>query len=125
MPEEIVDIQSEAGVVGTLICHPEFIHFSDELLPNHFSNDLNRIYYESVGYLGREGIKEIDSYNISTAMNTLKIKNQPTTYEIDDFIINSQLVCSGKRLGYRMHPAAALSDIRCGCTVPLVEGRLL
>lgn len=100
--EEIVDIQSEAGVVSTLICHPEFIHFSDELLPNHFSNDLNRIYYESVGYLGREGIKEIDSYNISTAMNTLKIKNQPTTYEIDDFIINSQLVARHSPEEYKM-----------------------
>lgn len=33
---ELSDIQSESGVIGTLIYHPEFILHTDYLLPGYF-----------------------------------------------------------------------------------------
>ena len=33
---ELSDIQSESGVIGTLIYHPEFVLHTDYLLPGYF-----------------------------------------------------------------------------------------
>ena len=62
--ETISRIDSEAGVIATLIRHPEYSFYSEELLPNHFTNQENRCMYYAICSLARDGITTIDPYNI-------------------------------------------------------------
>ena len=61
--ETISRIDSEAGVIATLIRHPEYSFYSEELLPNHFTNQENRCMYYAICSLARDGITTIDPYN--------------------------------------------------------------
>lgn len=67
---ELSDVQSEAGVVATLIKHPEFVMHSEHLKPKNFYNHENGCMYWAINQLYREGITNIDPYNISTKMKT-------------------------------------------------------
>lgn len=57
-------VESEAGIIATLIHHPEFSYYSEQLLPNHFTNEENRYIYQAICSLARDGITTIDPYNI-------------------------------------------------------------
>lgn len=65
MRYDIDSLDSEAGVIATLIHHPEYRWFCDRLLPNHFSDTGNRCIYAAVTGLVDMDIKTIDPYNIS------------------------------------------------------------
>ena len=69
---ELSDIQSESGVIGTLIFHPEYILHTDYLLPNYFSGVENGCIYWSIQELYKEGINTIDAYNISNKIQSHK-----------------------------------------------------
>lgn len=60
----IESLDSEAGVIASLIHHPEYRWFCDRLLPNHFSDTGNRCIYTAVTGLADMDIKTIDAYNI-------------------------------------------------------------
>lgn len=69
---ELSDIQSESGVIGTLIYHPEFITHTDYLKPNHFYGKENGCIYWSIQELYKDGITNIDAYNISNKLHSHK-----------------------------------------------------
>ena len=46
--EDITRIESEAGVLASLVYHPEFSFYSEALLPNHFYNKENRYIYTAI-----------------------------------------------------------------------------
>lgn len=82
------DIQSESGVIGTLIFHPDYIAHTDYLKPNHFFGKENACIYWSIQELFKEGISNIDAYNISNKLqshkgvqNTLDKYNLPSVQE--------------------------------------------
>lgn len=88
---ELSDIQSESGVIGTLIYHPEFILHTDWLKPNHFYETENGCVYWAIQELYNEGITNIDAYNISNKLQsnksvkqTLDKYNLPTVSEFID-----------------------------------------
>ena len=62
-------VESEAGIIATLIHHPEFSYYSEQLLPNHFTNEENRYIYQAICSLARDGITTIDPYNIIQALS--------------------------------------------------------
>lgn len=64
MADEIVRIESESGVIASLIQNPEFAFYSEHLLPNHFYDADNRYIYLAITELARSGINNIDPYNI-------------------------------------------------------------
>lgn len=70
--DELSDIQSESGIIGTLMFHPEFILHTDYLKPNHFYSIENGCIYWSIQELYKDGITNIDAYNISN-----KIQSNP------------------------------------------------
>ena len=70
--KELSDISSESSVIGTLILHPEFIAHSKYLRPNHFYNTENGIMYWAIDELYKEGITNIDAYNLSNKLSTNK-----------------------------------------------------
>ena len=40
--EDMARVESEAGIIATLIHHPDFSYYSEQLLPNHFTTEENR-----------------------------------------------------------------------------------
>lgn len=67
---ELSDIQSEAGVIGTLIYHPDYVAHTDYLKPNYFFNTENACVFWAIQELFRDGIINIDAYNISSKLQT-------------------------------------------------------
>lgn len=69
---ELSDIQSESGIIGTLIYHPEFVLHTDYLLPGYFYGTENACIYWAIQELYKEGITNIDAYNISNKLQSNK-----------------------------------------------------
>lgn len=89
--EKLSDIQSESGVIGTLIYHPDFVLHTDYLKPNYFYGVENGCYYWAIQELYREGINNIDAYNISNKLRshkgvskTIEKYNLPSVQEFVD-----------------------------------------
>lgn len=85
---ELSDIQSESGIIGTLIYHPEYILHSDYLKPNYFFGVENGCIYWAIQELYKDGITTIDAYNISNKLQsnkgvsrTIEKYNMPTVQE--------------------------------------------
>lgn len=55
---------SESCIIATLIHHPDYCYYSEELLPNHFSVDSNRILYQAFRFMADRGITRVDAFNI-------------------------------------------------------------
>ena len=88
---ELSDIQSESGIIGTLIYHPEFILHTDYLLPGYFFNVENGCIYWAIQDLYKNGITNIDAYNISNKIQshhgvqkTIEKYNLPSVQEFID-----------------------------------------
>ena len=69
---ELSDIQSESGVIGTLIYHPDFILHTDYLQPGYFFGTENGCIYWAIQELYKNGITNIDAYNISNKLQSNK-----------------------------------------------------
>lgn len=63
-PEDLNRIESEAGIIATLIHHPDFAFHSEFLTPEHFSNKQNQIIYKALSGMSGEQIQTIDTYGI-------------------------------------------------------------
>ncbi|MFR5125177.1 DnaB-like helicase N-terminal domain-containing protein [Neglectibacter timonensis] len=57
-------MDSEAGVIASLVYHPEFSFYSENLLPNHFFNKENRYIYAAICNLAQRGVQHIDPYSV-------------------------------------------------------------
>lgn len=62
--QDISCIESEAGVIASLIHDPDLIFYSDNLKPNHFTDKTNQYVYAAISDLTSKNIKTIDCYNI-------------------------------------------------------------
>ena len=69
---ELSDIQSESGIIGTLIYHPEFVLHTDYLQPGYFYGVENGCIYWAIQELYKEGISNIDAYNVSNKLQSNK-----------------------------------------------------
>lgn len=67
---ELSDIQSESGVIGTLIYHPDYISHTDYLKPNYFYGVENGCVFWAIKELFDSGITNIDAYNLSTKLQS-------------------------------------------------------
>lgn len=84
------DTQAEAGVIATLVHHPEFILHSDYLKPGYFFHKENGCIYWAIDELFKSGVKNIDAFNITMKLESnaaVKKKIQSTNMpDMDDFI---------------------------------------
>ena len=67
---DINALESESGVIASLIHNPELSFYSETLLPNHFSDKNNRCIYTAICELARRGITTVDPYNIIEILNS-------------------------------------------------------
>lgn len=71
--EDINSLESESGVIATLIHHPDYIFYSEQLLPVHFTNTENKCMYMAIKNLVQDkGIFTIDPYNIVSYLDSSK-----------------------------------------------------
>ena len=77
----ISDNQAEAGVISTLIRHPDFILYTDYLRPKYFYNTENGCMYWAIQQLYKNGVTTIDAINL---MNMLS-SNKAVQREIDKY----------------------------------------
>lgn len=68
--EDINSLESESGIIATLIKHPDFVFYSESLIPDHFTNKENKCMYMAIRNLVRKGIYTIDPYNIISYLNS-------------------------------------------------------
>lgn len=62
--EDLNRIESEAGIIATLIHHPDYVFHSDFLMPEHFSDKQNKVIYAALKGMAEDGISTVDTYGI-------------------------------------------------------------
>ena len=62
--EDLTRIDSEAGILATLVFHLDYSFHSEFLEPEHFSDEQNRILYRALKGMAGSGIKTVDTYGI-------------------------------------------------------------
>jgi replicative DNA helicase len=92
----IYDSQSEAGIIATLINNPAFILHTEYLKPSHFYNQENSCIYWAIGELYKSGVSNIDSFNLTTMVNSnsgiQKTMEKFNITSIHDFVDMSKFV---------------------------------
>lgn len=103
---DINSIESESGIIASLIHKPEFSFYSENLLPNHFTNKENRCIYTAICDLARRGIKTVDPYNIIESLNsseaTRKYASDITVEKLQEFVDMSDILARSSVEEYQM-----------------------
>ena len=111
-PEDINSIESEAGVIATLIHHPEWSFYSEHLLPNHFTDKKNKCVYTAICDLARKGINTIDTYNIfedlTSSEATRRFSEDITIDEVNELMEMSSVLCRDTVEEYKLLVANVL-----------------
>jgi len=94
--EDIDSIDSESGIIATLIHNPEFSFYSEHLLPNHFVDEENKYVYAAICELARKGISNIDPYNIVEVLNaseaTRRYADRLTVEKLNELVDMSDIL---------------------------------
>lgn len=98
---------SEAGVIASAIIHPEFIFYSEQLSPHHFTNEQNAYMYYAICELAKKGIEKIDAYNITNILNAKaatreKASSLLSIATISEFIENAHSIARDTEEEYKM-----------------------
>lgn len=105
-PSDIKDIEAEAGVVATIIKHPEFTFYSEDLRYTYFTDNINGRIYWSVQELAKRDIKTIDAYNIQNILSSNKFtaeRAEEITLDIlNDVIENASYISRDSPEDYKL-----------------------
>lgn len=69
---DIKNVEAEAGVVASVLMNPELTFYSEQLIPNHFSDPQNAYVYWAVCELAKRGVDKVDAYNIRNMLSMKK-----------------------------------------------------
>lgn len=104
--DEINSLESESGVIASLIQNPELYYHSENLLPNHFSSFKNQAVYAAIGGLVTSGVTVIDPYNIMTFLEssdkTKKFADRLTVDGLQELVDLSVLIARGSVEEYKL-----------------------
>ena len=67
---EIRNIEAEAAVIASLLINPELYFYSEDLEPNHFTEETNAYMYFALKELAKSGVQDIDAFNVINMLNT-------------------------------------------------------
>ena len=94
--EDLRRPESEACVIATLIHHPDFYYYSEELLPNHFSVSSNQLVYQAFKFMAEKGITRVDAFNILELLTSNEATRQAaehlTVDQISELIEMSDVI---------------------------------
>lgn len=106
----IDDVNSEAGVVASLVFHPEFYFYSEQLTPHHFANAGNGYLYYAISTLAQQGVEQIDAYNITHILDKKDAtKGKLTIGAVNEFIETAPDIAENTADGYKMLTDAVLN----------------
>ena len=93
---DIKNVESEAGIIASIVMKPEFTFYSEQLRPNHFSDTQNAYIYYAVCELAKRGIEKVDAYNITNVLNmrdaTKKATETITVQALNDLLDVAKLI---------------------------------
>ncbi|MEI6296246.1 MAG: DnaB-like helicase C-terminal domain-containing protein [bacterium] len=100
------DIQSEVGIISTLVYSPKLIFFSEDLQPRHFYDESNACLYYAIKELVYNGVETIDAYNLSNLISTnegveKRIKKM-SIQDLNEFLDLSRLTARNTLEEYRI-----------------------
>lgn len=102
----ISDNQAEAGVIATLVYHPEFILHTEYLRPAYFYNIENGCIYWAIEELYKNGVETVDALNITNMINSNNaVKRTVEQYNLTDmqeFINMSRYACRETLKEYKL-----------------------
>lgn len=75
---DIKNIESEAGIIASIVMKPELTFYSEQLKPNHFSDSQNAYIYYAICELAKRGIEKVDAYNITNILNMKEATKKQT-----------------------------------------------
>lgn len=104
--EDINSLESESGIIASLIHNPEFSFYSEFLLPNHFTNKENRCVYTAICDLAKKGITTVDAYNILEVLNssesTRRYADELTVDKLQELMEMSDVLARGSVEEYKL-----------------------
>lgn len=94
---DLKDIQSESGIIATLIQEPGMVSFSEELTSQCFVDTVNGILYDVIKSLYESGITHIDAFNMYTTINSVpsfksRVNGTLTQQILEEIIANSKFI---------------------------------
>ena len=66
---DIRNIEAEAAVIASLLINPELYFYSEDLEPNHFTDEANAYIYFALKELAKKGVQDIDAFNVINMLN--------------------------------------------------------
>jgi len=103
---DLSDNQAEAGVIATLVYHPEFILHTDYLKPSYFYRVENGCIYWAINELYKSGVEIIDALNITNMLNSDQaVKRKMSECNLTDmheFIEMSRYACRHSLEEYKL-----------------------
>lgn len=104
--EDINSLESESGIIASLIHKPELSFYSEHLLPNHFTNKDNRLVYTAICELAKKEIRTVDAYNIIEVLNssesTRKYSEELSIDKLQELIEMSDVIARRSIEEYKM-----------------------
>lgn len=103
---QISDIQAEAGVIATILQHPEYVLQIEYLKPGYFYDVANGCFYWAIEELYKNGVDTIDALNISNMLNSnnavKKKMKEHNLMDIREFVEMSQYAARHSIEEYRL-----------------------
>lgn len=103
---DIKNIESEAGIIASIILKPELTFYSEQLKPNHFTDEQNAYIYYAVCELAKRGIGKVDAYNITNILSmkkgTEKQAKQITIQALNDLIEIAKVIARDSVEEYKL-----------------------
>lgn len=104
--DELRSLDSEAGILATLIKTPDYAFYSEHLLPGHFTDKVNACVYTAITGLTKKGIFTIDPYNIMEYLNsneaTRKFAEEISLDRLNELMEMSDVLARYTREEYKM-----------------------
>lgn len=97
--KDINAIESESGIVATLIHNPDFVFHSEQLQPAYFTDPDIRDIYVAITKLAQREIKTIDAYNIKEILGA---DSSVTMEALQELIECSDTIARGSLAEYKL-----------------------
>lgn len=103
---ELVDNSAEAGVISSIIYHPEYLLSDNNLQPRFFWNQENQLLYWAVDKLVSSGVTKIDSLNLHNMIYSepgcQKLANKYGLTDLQQYIEMARIAARGTYEEYKL-----------------------
>lgn len=87
------NIQAEAGIISTLIVHPDFILTQEKLKAEYFSVPTNKVLFKIIKELYNDGITNIDEFNLAAKIeNSSEDMQTMQNIKLDEIVADSPYI---------------------------------